>query len=175
MKTTVGDGINTAGYRFTSLVPLTYTTYIARLEYQIDQNGNHVLFWHGQMQNHPFVPSSTTTNGVPQLPGQPHSILHLENDKSIALGYTWIVTPSLVNGLQYGFARQSYDTTGVQTAPIVSFTALDNPIASTTPLTAIISMQDIEENLTWTRGALQFSREAHSICADKAFIFRQLL
>jgi hypothetical protein len=94
---TVGDGINTAGYRFNSLVPLSYNTYTARLDYQIDQNGKHVLFWCGQMQNDHFVPSSTTTNGVPQLPGQSDSILHLENDKSIALGYTWIVTPSLVN------------------------------------------------------------------------------
>ena len=150
---TVGDGINTAGYRFNSPVPLSYNTYIARMDYQIDTNGKHVLFWRGQMQNDHFVPSSTTTNGVPQFPGQSDSILHLENDKGIALGYTWIITPTLVNSLRYGFTRQSYDETGVQTAPIVSFTALDNPIASTTPLTAMVPVHDIEENLTWTRGA----------------------
>ncbi len=150
---TVGDGINTAGYRFNSPVPLSYNTYIARVDYQVDTNGKHVLFWRGQMQNDHFVPSSTTTNGVPQFPGQADSILHLENDKGIALGYTWIITPTLVNSLRYGFTRQSYDQTGVQTAPIVSFTALDNPIASTTPLTAIMPVHDIEENLTWTRGA----------------------
>lgn len=150
---TVGDGINTAGYRFNSPVPLSYNTYIARADYQVDTNGKHVLFWRGQMQNDHFVPSSTTTNGVPQFPGQADSILYLENDKGIALGYTWIITPTLVNSLRYGFTRQSYDETGVQTAPIVSFTALDNPIASTTPLTAIVPVHDIEENLTWTRGA----------------------
>lgn len=161
---TVGDGINTAGYRFNSSVPLRYNTYISRLDYQIDSNGKHLLFWRGQMQNDHFVPSSATTNGVPQFPGQANSILHLENDKGIALGYTWIIAPSLVNSLRYGFTRQSYDETGVQTSPIVSFTALDNPIASTTPLTAIIPVHDIEENLTWTRGA-------HTVLAGGSFRF----
>jgi hypothetical protein len=61
------------------------------------------------------------------------------------------------------------------TAPITSFAALDNPIASTTPLTEIIAVHDIEENLAWSAEHIQFSREAHFICADKAFIFRQLL
>ncbi len=69
------------------------------------------------------------------------------------MGYTWIITPSLVNSLRYGFTRQSYDNTGVQTQPIVSFTSLDNPVASTTPLSAKVPVHDIEENLTWTHGA----------------------
>lgn len=163
---TVGDGLNTSGYRFNSSVPLSYNTYIARVDYQIDSDGKHTLFWRGQLQNDHFVPSSTTASGVPQFPGQADSTIHLENDKGIALGYTWIATPALVNSLRYGFTRQSYDETGVQTAPIVSFTAMDNPIASTTPLSATIPVQDIEENLTWTRGAhtvllggsLRFSR-----------------
>ena len=44
------------------------------------------------------------------------------------MGHTWIITPALVNSLRYGFTRQSYDNTGVQTQPIlVGFTDLDNP------------------------------------------------
>lgn len=171
---TVGDGINTSGYRFNSSVPLKYDTYIARVDYQIDSNGKHSLFWRGQLQNDHFVPSSTTTSGVPQFPGQADSTVHLENDKGIAVGYTWIIKPELVNSFRYGFTRQSYDNTGVQTSPIVSFTALDNPIASTTPLSATVPVHDIEENLTWTRGAhtllmggsLRFARTRRSSFAS---------
>ena len=149
---TVGDGINTSGYRFNGSVPLSYNTYIARADYQIDSNAKHVLFWRGQLQNDHYIPSSTTSSGIPQFPGQADSTIHLENDKGIAVGYTWIATPALVNTLRYGFTRQSFDDTGVQTNPIVSFTSLDNPIASTTPVSATIPVHDIEENLTWTRG-----------------------
>ena len=161
---TIGDGLNTAGYRFNSSVPLKYDTYIARVDYQLDSDGKQILFWRGNLQNDHYVPSSLTTSGVPQFPGQADSTVTLQNAKGIAVGYTAIITPALVNTLRYGFTRQSYDNTGVQTEPIVSFTALDNPIASTTPLSATIPVHDIEENLTWTRGA-------HTVVAGGALRF----
>ena len=148
----VGDGLNTAGYRFNASVPLKYDTYIARTDYQIDSSGKHTLFFRSQLQNDHYVPSTSTTNGLPQFPGQADSTLTLQNTKGTALGYTWIVTPTLVNSVRWGFTRQSYDNTGVQSQPIVSFTDLDNPVASTTALSAKIPVQDIEENLTWTHG-----------------------
>jgi len=155
---TVGDGLNTAGYRFNASVPLKYDTYIARTDYQIDADGRHTLFLRGQLQNDHFVPTSTTagssiSNGLPQFPGQADSSVTIQNAKGIALGYTWIITPALVNSLRYGFTRQAYDNTGVQTQPIVGFTSLDNPVASTTPLSVQVPVHDIEENLTWTHGA----------------------
>ena len=149
---TVGDGLNTAGYRFNASVPLKYDTYIARIDYQLDSNGKHTIFWRGNLQNDHYVPSTLSSSGVPQFPGQADSTITLQNAKGSALGYTWIITPTLVNSLRWGFTRQSYDNTGVQNAPIVGFTNIDNPIASTTPLTAKIPVQDIEENLTWTKG-----------------------
>jgi hypothetical protein len=150
---TVGDGLNTAGFRFKSSVPLTYNTYIARADYQLDSSGKHTLFVRGNLQNDHFVPSNATFNGLPQFPGQADSTSHLENSKGIAVGHTWIISPSLVNSLRYGFTRQSYDDTGVRTGPIVSLTNIDDPIASTTPLSATIPVHDIEENLSWTRGS----------------------
>lgn len=150
---TVGDGLNTAGYRFNASVPLKYDTYIARTDYQLDSDGKQTLFFRGQLQNDHYVPSTSTTSGVPQFPGQADSTVTLQNAKGVAVGHTWIITPALVNSLRYGFTRQSYDNTGVQTQPIVGFSDLDNPVASTTPLSATIPVHDIEENLTWTHGA----------------------
>ena len=150
---TVGDGLNTAGYRFNSSVPLSYNTYIARADYQVDSAGKHMLFFRGQLQNDHYVPSSATANGLPQFPGQADSTVTIQNAKGLAAGYTWIIAPTLVNSLRYGFTRQSYDNTGVQTQPIVSFTGLDNPISSSTPLSANIPVHDLEESVTWTHGA----------------------
>ncbi len=159
---TVGDGLNTAGFRFNSSVPLSYNTYIARVDYQI--NSNHTLFFRGNLQNDDYVPSSDSSSGLPQFPGQADAIKHLENSKGLAFGHVWIVTPSLVNTLRYGFTRQSYDNTGLLSGPVVSFTSIDNPFASTTGLSATIPVHDIEDSLSWTRGP-------HSVTAGGSLRF----
>jgi len=48
--------VNTAGYRFKSAVPLSYNTYISRLDYQLDSAGKHMLFWRGNLQNDHLCP-----------------------------------------------------------------------------------------------------------------------
>ena len=150
---TVGDGLNTAGYRFNSSVPLKYDTYIARVDYQLDSNGKQTLFWRGNLQNDHYVPSSLTSSGVPQFPGQADSTVTLQNAKGIAVWAYLDHRAQLGQYHRYGFTRQSYDNTGVQSAPIVGFTSIDNLIPSTTPLSATIPVHDIEESLTWTHGA----------------------
>lgn len=147
--TTVGDGLNTAGFRFKSAVPLSYNTYIMRVDYQLDSNGKHALYWRGNLQNDHYVP----TSGIPQFPGQSDSSVRLENSKGAALGYSWIVSPSMVNTLRYGFTRQSFDNTGVQTQPIVSLNSISDPVATSRSLTAKIPVHNIEENFSWTHGS----------------------
>ncbi len=150
---TVGDGLNTAGYRFTRSVPLRYNTDIARGDYQLDSAGKQTLFWRGNLQNDHYVPSTTTSSGIPQFPGQSDSTITLQNAKGMALGHTWVISNNLVNSIRYGYTRQSYDNTGVLSGPLVGFTGIDNPVASTTALSATIPVHDIEESLTWTKGA----------------------
>jgi Carboxypeptidase regulatory-like domain len=143
----VGDGINTAGYRFTSAAPLSYNTYIARLDYQLDSAGKHLLFWRGNLQN------DNATTGAPQFPGEAASSQHLENSKGFAVGYTWIATPSLVNNFHYGFTRQGYDDTGLQTQALVDLRGMDNLYPNTRSLSATIPVHDFEDSATWTKGA----------------------
>jgi hypothetical protein len=45
----VGDGLNTAGYRFNSGKPLRFNTYIGRVDYNL--NARHQLFFRGNLQN----------------------------------------------------------------------------------------------------------------------------
>jgi hypothetical protein len=153
-NTDVGDGLNTAGFRFKSPAPLTWNTYIAKIDYQLDSAGKHMLSWRGNLQNDNQVATSATAtlNGVPQFPGQPDSILHLENSKGMAIGYTWIATPTLVNTIHYGFTRQGYTETGLQSTPIVTLRDIADPISNSRALDAIIPVHDIEENLSWTHG-----------------------
>ena len=146
---TVGDGLNTAGFRFNAPAPLRYNTYIAKLDYMIDSSGKHQVFWRGNLQNDHLTPAT----GIPQFPGQPNSELDLANSKGMAVGYTWVATPNLVGNLRYGFTRQGLESTGAQTTPQVSLRDIDNLIPGTRALTSIVPVHDISDDYTWTHGA----------------------
>ena len=48
---TLGDGLNTSGYRFAANEKRKFDTYIARLDYNLTADGRHTLFWRGDLQN----------------------------------------------------------------------------------------------------------------------------
>jgi carboxypeptidase family protein len=157
----VGDSLNTAGYRFKSSTPLRYNTYISRIDYQADSSGKHQIFWRGNLQNDHLTPSY----GIPQFPGQADSVLSLENTKGMAFGYTWVISPNLVGNLRYGFTRQGFQNTGIQTTAHVSLRDIDDPIAGSRGLTAIIPVHTISDDYSWTHGAhvIAFGGDMHFI------------
>jgi hypothetical protein len=50
---TVGDGLNTAGYRFKARTPLRFNTYVARIDYATDVSGRNTVFWRGNLPERP--------------------------------------------------------------------------------------------------------------------------
>jgi hypothetical protein len=145
--TTVGDGFNTAGYRFNSSTPLRYNTYIVRLDDQLDSAGNHRLFARGNLQNDNFV------SDIPEFPGQPNSAVHVENAKGVAVGYTWVVSPTLVNNLRYGLTRQAYSNSGVQKVPYVTPRDISQIFSGDRNVDVIIPVHQVSDDVSWTRGA----------------------
>ena len=147
--TSVGDGFNTSGFRFNSSTPLTYNTYISRIDYNIDSAGKHTLFWRGNLQNDHVTPAT----GLPQFPGQPNSQLLLENVKGMALGYTWVASPRLVSSFNYGLTRQSFDLTGLQSSAVVLFNGIAPFQATTRPQHNQIPLHQIANTTTYSLGA----------------------
>jgi hypothetical protein len=143
--TSVGDGLNTSGFRFNSGAPLRYNTYIAKADYNL--SSKHVLFVRGNLQN------DHSTDSIPQFPGQPDASAHLENAKGIAVGDTWIISPSLTSNMRYGLTRQSYDQTGVQSTAYVTLRSIDNLYPTTRPLAATVPTHNIADDFNWSRGA----------------------
>jgi hypothetical protein len=154
-NSTGGDTINTEYYTFNAKTPLTYNTYIARLDYFIDGAGKHQVFWRGNLQTDNYA------NGAPQFPGEPSSSVYENFSKGYAVGYNWVVNPRMVNAARLGFTRQSVVTTGTQTASTAYFDAI-TPLyamgsASSTQAGGTATAQelptyDIRDDLTWTKG-----------------------
>ena len=176
---TVGDGLNTSGYRFNAKTPLTFNTYIAKVDYQLDNEGKHQIFWRGNLQNDNYA------DGIPQFPGQGPSSVYLNNSKGYAVGYTAIFTPSFVSTFRYGFTREGVQNTGNQTQSAAYFDAItplyaigtaSNTQAGGTALAQIIPVHDLKEDLVWTKGAhtVSFGGEAlliHNYYASNANSF----
>jgi Carboxypeptidase regulatory-like domain len=142
---TVGDGINTGGFRFNAPAPLRFNTYIAKLDYQI--NSKNSVFWRGNLQNDNYAIQG------PQFPGQPPNSVYLNNSKGWATGLTTVITPSLINTFRYGFTREGVQTTGVVQSAYVLLNSVDNPYGTTTGTSQIIPTNDIHDDMVWNKGA----------------------
>ena len=144
-----GDSLNTAGYVFNASTPLDWNTYIARIDYKLDNNGNHTLFWRGNLQNDRYA------NGLPQFPGQPNSSVFLSNNKGYVIGYTAILNPNLISNFHYGYTRQGAENTGVQTTAASTFRDLSSlyPVGNNARgLARIIPVHQFSEDLSWVKG-----------------------
>ena len=92
---TVGDGLNTRGYRFKSPVELNWNTHITRWDFYVDQAAKHQIFFRGNYQDD----SSTATQ---QFPGSAPRYRYLTGSKGLAFGYNAIGIP-VAAGVLYPF------------------------------------------------------------------------
>jgi len=158
-----GDRLNTEGYRFNAAVPLSWSTYIARFNWQVDSAGKHNVFWRANLQNDNFIPNAAAD--LPQFPGSPAS-RYLDNNKGLAAGYTTLLTPTLTSSLRYGFTRQSYDQTGIVNADYTNFRNIDPPAALTSGISRTVPVHTISEDLAWTKAGHNVTFGATALLID---------
>jgi hypothetical protein len=142
---TLGDGFNTAGYRFSASTPLRFNTYISRLDYVLDPSNKNTVFWRGNLQN-------DNIQGVPQFPGQAAATVDLDNSKGYAAGWTSVVKPNFISTFHYGYTRSGHETNGTLNAAYISLRNIATPQATTATLARIIPAHQFSEDLSWIKG-----------------------
>ncbi len=118
---TTGDLLNTAGYRFRAPTYTVRDWYIAKLDYNLTQDGRHRFFVSGALANE-------SEAGAPFLPGTPPEQTTVNYNKGIIANYTAVLTPALLNNFRYGFIRQSNGIAGDSTQPWIQFPTIDQGI-----------------------------------------------
>ena len=147
--TSVGDGLNYSGFRFRAPVSLDNNAFIARLDYHLTADGKHTLFWRGALQNL-FNPQA------PFLPGSAPEQTVEDHSKGFVVGYTAVLSPTMVNSFHWGFTRQSTGVLGNSNQQWNLFYGLDQGVVyshnSQTPVNNFL------DDFSWTRGShsLQF-------------------
>ena len=142
--TSVGDGLNIVGYRFTHGRHAKQDTYITKFDYNLSDKNS--FFARGNLQN-------DHTGGVPQFPGDPDRSVGLSNNKGFAAGWTSVLKPTLISTFRYGLTRQGAESTGIQSGPVVTFRNLDARFATTLGLARVVPTHHISQDFSWTKGA----------------------
>jgi hypothetical protein len=117
---------------------------VGRMDYNIDSAGRHTLMARGTLNG------AGQDSSLAQFPGQAAAARKLDNSRGLALRYTAVVTPHLVNVLNYGYTRLGTSSTGNQTVvPGLGFTTL---LATPRPSQRHAPTSNITDDLTWSKG-----------------------
>jgi hypothetical protein len=158
----VGDGLNYRGFTFSGPAPKKTDTYIAKLDFNLTQNGNHRIFVRGGLNNdHGALPNesvSQTGDAGPEFPGLPTNLVGVNNSKGLTVGYTALLRNNLINNFRYGFIRQGTGAAGLKDQHFVHFRGLDNIQGFDTSLNTHVPVHNFVDDVNWTRGKhnLQF-------------------
>jgi hypothetical protein len=145
----VGDSLNFTGYSFNAPTHNVQNTYISKFDWKPDSAGKHALFLRGNLQN-------DSSNGTPQFPGLASNTVVLANNKGLASGWTYVITPNLVSTVHYGFTRAGGETSGILATNYEWFRGLSTPIGTNTSTARIIPVHSIGDDISWIHGAHDF-------------------
>ncbi len=141
--TTLGDGLNTGSYSFSSPAPLYQNTSIGRIDFVPNQKQR--LFVRGNLQK-------DTTDYTEQFPGQGPTNILVDNSKGITAGDTWTISQTLVNDIRYGYVRQGFSNRGVGKGDYVAFRFIADATAQTRTELTNVPVNNIVDNLSWVKG-----------------------
>jgi Carboxypeptidase regulatory-like domain len=152
--TTVGDGLNTSGYRFNAKTPVKNNAVTLRLDGKLTDSQDVFLRVKSQYDN---------STSAPRFPGTPapNNWVH---PWGIATGHTWTINSSVVNKLTYGFTRDSFTTGGDANQNQITFRFIYQPLSYSRELSRITPVHNILDDVTWVKGN-------HTISAGVNFRF----
>ncbi len=137
-------GLNFNQLLFNAPQPLNNFVQVAKLDYTL--SSKHSFSVRGTLVKNSSVPSG----GLALFPGQSPRQQTLDNSRGLAVHYTYVVSPTLVNSFNYGFTRLGTTSTGSQNVvPSFVFTSL---LSTTRASSRIAPTPNITDDLTWTKG-----------------------
>ena len=154
--TTVGDGLNTSGFRFNARTPTRLNTYIARFD--VNLTSNQTLFARGNYQNDVVTRAVYTSpdcsvggDNIQCFPDTP-PLQTWNHPKGLAVGHVWTINPSLVNRFNYGLTRASFTQGGDSTENQVNFRFIFSPSGFRRTLSRTTPVHNFVDDVSWVRG-----------------------
>src|SRR6185369_11854104 len=154
--TTVGDGLNTSGFRFNARTPTELNTYIGRFDFNLTHN--QTLFFRGNYQNDTvtravyFSPDcSVAGDNIQCFPDTP-PLTTWNHPKGLAAGHIWTLNSNVVNRFNYGFTRASFTQGGDSEENRVNFRFIFSPQSFARTLRRTTPVHNFVDDVSWIRG-----------------------
>jgi Carboxypeptidase regulatory-like domain len=138
----VGDGLNTGGFRFNSPTTTAENTHIARFDYNMSATQS--LFLRANYQSDILKQSSA----FPDTP----STSFWDHPYGFVVGHNWTIGSNKVNNFRYGYTRQAFSNQGDSSANAISFRFVYSPAAFSRTLSRITPTQNFTDDFTWIKG-----------------------
>jgi hypothetical protein len=157
---TVGDGLNTGGFRFNARTPTELNTYIARFDFNL--TNQQTLFLRGNYQNDLVTRAvyfssdcSTPGDNIQCFPDTP-PLTTWNHPKGVAVGHVWTISPTLVNRFNYGLTRASFTQNGDSNENRINFRFIFSPAAFQRTLRRTTPVHNFVDDISWVRGTHTF-------------------
>jgi hypothetical protein len=159
---THGDGVNTAGLRFTSPDPDIDSTYVTRIDYNMTSTQK--IYGRVTLQRRNLVyPSS----GAPEFPGDPNSLTEVDRSYGYVVSLISTIGKNKVNQISYGdnISKFDFPTGDFPTTPnVYSFTGLSAPYGTQNSQDRRVPIPVVRDDFNWQVGR-------HSLNAGGDFKF----
>ena len=140
--TSIGDGLNTGGFRFNAPTTTEENTHIARFDYNI--NSSQSLFLRGNYQ----YDLNQLTSYFPDTPAR----ALWEHPYGFVVGHNWTISNNAVNNFRYGLTRQAFSQQGDSSASAISFRFVYQPSFFDRTLSRVTPVQNITDDFTLIKG-----------------------
>jgi len=154
-------GLNLNQLLFNAPNTLDNHAQVARLDYNIDSAGKHTVMLRGTLNG------AGNDSTLAQFPGQAAASRLLDNSRGVAARYTAVITPRLVNAVNYGYTRLGTASTGTDAVlPSFGLTRLQaTPRASQ----RVSPTTNLADDVNWTKGrhSIQFGANMRFIENDR--------
>jgi hypothetical protein len=139
---TVGDRLNTAGFRFSAPVPVKRNSHAAKFDFNINS------------KQQAFVRVNVIYDLIARERAFPDTAAPniWSHPVGIAGGHTWTIRNNLVNNFRYGFTREAFTQGGDSNANSISFRFVYSPVNFTRTLTRVTPVQNFTDDLSWIKG-----------------------
>jgi hypothetical protein len=151
--TTVGDGLNTGGFRFNAPAPVEQNGHTARLDWVVTSDQKHQLSMRGNYIQDLLTP----TNRVQQFPDTPAPDTW-SHPLGIALTHTWLINSRMTNRLSYGLTRLAFSNQGDSDMNFISFRDAFTPFNFFRTFSRVNPTHNLTNDFNWIKGnhSLQF-------------------
>ena len=153
--TTVGDQLNTGGFRFNAPSPIRLNSHVARFDYTL--NSKQSLFLRlNAIHDSQTLPQWLPDTISPQIWNHP---------RGLAVGHTWTIGNNWVNNFRYGYTRQAFNIGGDSEGNDISFRFVFQPNGQQHLLSRVTPVHNFTDDVSWIHGnhTVQFGANVRKI------------